>query len=348
MRTVLLALALLMAAPTAALADDTIATLGNSTPISAYGGRLLWSVRDSTGVYRLVSRAPDGTVDKLPIAARKVPFDADLGPGPDGATWAVYSRCAKDPAYSSGYPPPALYDTGRACDVYAFDFGTRDEHKIAGASINEATEFWPSIWRDQVAFGRVYDKKPGYPYIYVRRIGAGEHSRRMPGGQRKACQRNRDTGRVSCTDDRRSRPVALDLYGRRLAFMWTFAGFGEGRDTEIRMDTVGGGHRVVRHLDGGGSLTGVELDWPSFEAGRLYFAQSCWGDPGGCPGRYGLFSYRYSTSELTRADGPALTMSQARDGGRTYVLEDTGFGACLSDPGNSPTCRLVALDPAYG
>ncbi len=40
-------------------------------------------------------------------------------------------------------------------------------------------------------------------------------------------------------------------------------------------------------------------------------------------------------------------MSHDRDGGRTYVLRDAGFGACISDPGNDPTCELVALAPDY-
>ena len=56
---------------------------------------------------------------------------------------------------------------------------------------------------------------------------------------------------MSCTDERVSRPYALDLYGKRLAFGWTYAGRSEGLDTEIRLDTLGGGHARIAYQRGG-------------------------------------------------------------------------------------------------
>jgi len=64
-------------------AQDTpapVSTVAAPTPIAAYAGRLVWSEPDGAGSYRLVQRIADGPVQALPIAARKVPFDVDLGP----------------------------------------------------------------------------------------------------------------------------------------------------------------------------------------------------------------------------------------------------------------------------
>ncbi len=167
---------------------------------------------------------------------------------------------------------PALYHRGKGCDIFLYDFSTRLEEKIAGASVGQANETWPSIWRSEIAFQRNYDRKPDYPYLYVRTIGAGHRSRRQPGGQRKKCSRD-GRGRLYCSDDRLSHADALDLYGRRLAFKWFYAGLGEGPDSEIRLDALGGSHEVLQH-QGGGGLTQVDLDWPAFESGaRLLVAE---------------------------------------------------------------------------
>lgn len=252
-----------------------------------------------------------------------------------------------DPPLFVGYPPPELYDTAKGCDVYAFDFATGTERRVAEVSSPKGTEFWPTIWRDRVAFGRVYDDKRDYPYVYVRRLDSSAPSRRLPGGQRKTCERNRSTRRLSCTPPTHSRPVALDLYGDRLAFMWAYQGFAEGRDTEIRVDEIGADHRVVA-VQGGGGLSQSELGWPSFAAGSLYYAQTCFGD--GCTRDHNaLFRYRYSTRERSRADAAGTVVSHARDRGRTYVLRNEAFGtACASDSDQRPFCHLVALQPTYG
>jgi hypothetical protein len=167
----------------------------------------------------------------VPVAPRRVPFDVDLGPGPDGATVAVYSRCAQDPPAGSGFAP-TLYNRGRGCDLFLFDFATGAERRLANASSPTATEFFPTIWRDTLAFGRTYDNKRAFPYIYTRPVEGDATSTRQPGGARNACRRNPNTGRTSCSPNTVSRPMSLDLWGRRLAFAWTLSGFGEGLDTE--------------------------------------------------------------------------------------------------------------------
>jgi hypothetical protein len=336
MKHVLAALvgALVLAAPAAA---QDVAMLDRTSPIAAYGGRLLWSAFDpATQTYGLVTRV-GGATSAVPVGRRTVPFDADLGPGPDGAPVAVYSRCATEVAPGS---PGSLYGRGRGCDLYLYDFATSREMRIASASASDASEFWPTIWKGRLAFARTYDNKRDFPYIYTRPLTGSARSTRQPGGPRSGC--------ATC-NDRLSRPMALDLYGRRLAFAWQYVGTREGLDTDIRMDTIGGGHVRVSHQRGGG-LTQVQPDWPAFENGRLYWSIECFGDESGCPGRYGLRRYRISTGDVERAPGPRAVISHDRDQGTTWLLVDAQLGTdCMGDPAvPGGTCTLSGTQPAFG
>jgi hypothetical protein len=344
-----LAVAAALAPAGVARAQSTpVTTLDRPTPIAAFGGRLAWSALDrTTGRFTLLTRF-GGAIAPVPVPQRAVPFDVDLGPGPDGRTVAVYSRCAQEPPLGSGFAP-TLYNRGRGCDLFLFDFATGAERRLANASAPNASEFFPTIWRGTLAFGRTYDSKPDLPYIYTRPVEGTARSTRQPGGARNACARNRSTGRTSCSPATQSRPMSLELWGRRLAFAWTFAGFNEGLNTEIRLDTIGGGHTVLAHQNGGG-LTQVQLGWPAFENGRVYWSVSCFGDPGGCPGRFGLRRVRITTREPGSAPAPAATIAHERDAGTAYLLTDAVPGTdCLGDPEvPGGTCTLAALQPAFG
>lgn len=354
MKRVLISLAVLavsgpaVAVPSVAAAQEQpIARLDRTTPIAAFGGRLLWSTLDhASGNWSLVTRA-GGVTQVVPVPPRRVPFDADLGPGPDGAPVAVYSRCVRETTPGSGFAPP-LYNRGRGCDLYLYDFAAGTERRLANASAPNASEFFPTIWRGTVAFARVYDDKPDLPYVYTRSLAATQPSTRRPGGPRNVCTRDRATGRLSCTPRDVSRPMSLELYGTRLAFTWTYAGRGEGLDTEIRLDTIGGGHALVARQTGGG-LTQVAFGWPAFEAGRLFWAQACFGDPAGCPGRSGIFRWSITTRRTERADAPASVQSYDRDGGIDDVVVDNAPGTdCMGDPAvPGGTCTLEALTPSY-
>jgi hypothetical protein len=337
-RVVLLFLVGLAAATVAApaLAQD-VAMLDRTTPIAAYGGRLLWSRFDAaTGRWALMTSA-GGATAAVPVAERAVPFDADLGPGPDGAPVAVYSRCAREVTPSGSFGP-SLYGRGRGCDLYLFDFAAGAETRLAGASAAHASEVWPTVWRDHIAFARTYDADRDRSLIYVRPLTGRATSRRLPAGPLRGC--------ATC-DPALARPSALELYGRRLAFAWSYAGPEEGLETDIRLDTIGGGHVRVAHQPGGG-LTQVQPGWPAFEAGGLLWSVQCFGDPGGCPGTFGLRRYRIATGATESAPAPQVVPSYDRDGGVDWVLEDTQPGTqCLGDPPvPGGTCALRGLRSA--
>jgi hypothetical protein len=82
----------------------------------------------------------------------------------------------------------------------------------------------------------------------------------------------------------------------------------------------------------------------------MFWSLQCFGDPGGCPGRYGLFRHRIATGETERAPGPQSVLAHERDGATTYVLSDaTSAGFCAGDPPvPGGTCDLTASQPAFG
>jgi hypothetical protein len=328
-------------------ADQVIAAVDRPTPISAYGGGLLFSVRDpSTGMYRLTYTEPLRPPAPLPgVPERSVPFDADLGPGLHGRFLAVYSRCDEEPSFDplEGAGPPD-YTTGRGCDLYQYDFTAKKEKMLRNASGPEGSEVLPSVWKDRIAFARVYIGT-SRSYIYERARTAYGPSHRMPAG-------SPGTGKV------RAHPTGVELYGRRLALSWVYSGSrGLSLASQIRLDDTRTKQVTTVDDNQGGGLTTIERSSPEFNSAKLFYARLCRADPGGCPGRAGLVRYRYSTGDLLTApigryDLDIAVGNQSQDATTVYVLRDSaGFRACYDpEPGHrsdTPTCTIVATTPDY-
>jgi hypothetical protein len=245
-------------AASAAPAQDTpppVSSVAAPTPIAAYAGRLVWSEPDGTGSYRLVQRIGDGPVQALPIAARKVPFDVDLGPTSAGTVYAVYSRCHVDPTWSGTQQMPA-YEAGKGCDVYKLDLSSMTEVRYTKVNASDGSEYWPSYWKGRLAFARAYDDDPDQPYLYVKTISSSAPSARQPGGSRGSAA---------------STPLQIELYGTRLAFAWRYQADRDAPAYDLRMDTVGADHIRLDSTPGGG-LSSTVLGWPSFERAPLLAA----------------------------------------------------------------------------
>jgi hypothetical protein len=104
----------------------------NAGPLVAYGGTVAWwTGRAGDHTATLNVWRPGETAPRR-VELQASGWDLDLGPGPDGATWAVYSRCA-----SGG------------CRPYGYDLGTG---AIRGLGVGRGTH--PAIWRDRVALWR--------------------------------------------------------------------------------------------------------------------------------------------------------------------------------------------------
>jgi len=320
-----------------------IALVAAPTPISAYGGRVAWSAPIGGGRFALMTHTAGGTV-RVPVAPRRVPFDVDLGPTAGGHVAAVYSRCRRDPPPSGAGGTPALYERGRGCDVFEYDFATGRERLVAEASSPVASESWPAIWRTRLAFERTYDAHRRAPLLYIRTLGSRAPSRRLPTGPRRGCA-GTGAGARYCGDPLLSRATGLDLRGRRLAFSWTYGGPTEGLETEIRIDTLGARPRLVARQHGGG-LSHPVLEAPALDGAHVLWAMSCWGDPGGCLHRTALFREPLAGGRITRVAQRPWIQAVAAGGGTLYVLRDpTGTGMCEDDPPAGPRCRLETAAP---
>jgi hypothetical protein len=131
-------------------------------------------------------------------------FDPDTGTSHGGHQVIVYTRCAGV--------------SGKGCDIWFYNAGTRREHKVGGAASATCSEFAPSIWIGTIAFAR---SGPGTcPGLYVVRRG---HARRL---------------------DTRT-PAQTDVRGSRVAYLYTSAG--DTSRTSVRVRSIYGGksRRVV-------------------------------------------------------------------------------------------------------
>lgn len=352
--------------PTVASAASRLVTLPAATPIASYGGVSAWSTPGPDG-YRLTV-GTEATSRMLPVPPRSVPFDVDLGPDEQGKVAAVYSRCTSEPLqpadnggpqaprpvvdglpiFTSGGLP--AYTTGRGCDIYRVEVGGGPEQRLAGASTTQASETLPTIWRDEIAFARVYEQRDGMrdglqlnklPYLYERRLGGEGGSRRQPGDSRGS------SGAPG--------PISLDLYGRHLGLLWEYDGRGQTPNVRARVVSSGKGSDVVATV-GGGGMSRAWLTGTGFDAGRFLFGVECIGSQGGCSNA-GLHRkaarYRLSTGSLETAQlpGTALTAFSADDGyvnlldERPVVPPDRNSSATCSprDSGISTVCDLLRV-----
>src|SRR5205807_8617499 len=163
-----LALAALAAAlaPAAARADTTISTLPGPTAVRAWGGTAVLSLLDpASGRHRLATSRGGAAPQAIPgIAPAADPFDADIGPGPDGSAVIVYARCAK-----------------RACHLFRTTPAGGVETPVARATSRDGSETAPTVWRGRLAFARTYAR--GSSQVYVRPLDApaSVRSTRLPG-----------------------------------------------------------------------------------------------------------------------------------------------------------------------
>lgn len=324
---------------------DVIATVDRPTPVSAFGSQVVYSQRDpATGRYRLMEARAGAEPVVLPVAPRSVPFDADIGPGPNGSALVVYSRCEQEPARTdlAGLPE---YLTARGCDLHELNVASGHQRTITAANSPVASEVLPTVWRDRIAFARVYERKRDFPYLYVRSRTGTEPSRRLRGGLRAECQGS--GAQRTCTDNTRSGPTGLDLYGRRLGFGWAYQGDAEGLAHTLRVDDVtSSAHRRVDSF-GGGGLTEIDVGFPGFQDGRLYYGRLCRGDQTGCPGRAALVRARYTVADSgdrAPVGRSVIAVTRARDA--TIVLRDAPGRFC--EPNTpSPACEIAAIRPGY-
>jgi hypothetical protein len=276
---------LLIAAPPA-VADQTIANVTRPTPLSAFGGRILWSSYDAVSGRYFLTTYEGGTTARLRVASRAVPFDADLGPGPSGGVVAVYSRCGHGPERRPGFAGNALaqlpdWETGRGCDLYEYDFAARHEKRLVRASSRHTSEFLPTVSKSRIVFARVFEERRGLAgkraYLYERPLTGKGSTRRLPVGERS-------TGRFCSGKPIRCRPVlepgptVLDFQGKRLVMGWDSADE-LGPTSSAYLITLG--KRPTRKrifIAASGDIQGIEVVGTTLASGYAWSGVTLFGD----------------------------------------------------------------------
>ena len=209
--------------------------------LDAHGRHVIWSSLDpATDRYSLRALV-GGQVQTLPVATRPVPFDVDLGPGPDGEAVAVYSRCERDLDRGSAvFSRPA---GGVGCRLSVYSFATRTERRLPRAP-DATSEFSPALWKDRLVLFSQSGGVGSPISLRTRSLDGRTAGRRLPAGSR-----GRSAG-----------PVDIDLRGRRIAFTWQGVegapASDDGRSLDTRTEawtvTVGGRRKRLARVPADG------------------------------------------------------------------------------------------------
>src|SRR3954462_7502261 len=340
MRRICLAItaAALGALPAAANAQ-TVATPGAATGVKEFQGNVVFSQFDrTTSRYSLMVRRAGATApEAIPVASSGRPFDADIGPDPNGRPELIYQRCSAPPGVPTG------------CELFVFSLAdATGERPVRNANDPDHNDMNATLWRGRIAWVRDYGSgSTPNPIVYTKTLTAprSQPSRRLPGVPQ------RRTGDV---DPRVSGPTTgrtvqdLELWGENLALTVSYGCGGcSGIDqSELRLDDLGDGsaRRVAFQVVG---LSGQTLVGPSFFGGRLGWYKACLGDPAGCQqGQGGPFRYALTARTYQRSPSSVRVDGFADTGALLY--ETVGCTEDETDVASNANCRIdAAAPPAY-
>jgi hypothetical protein len=164
-----LSVAMMAAAAVDARAVTLIAPLAEETPVRAWAGIAVFSVGEAGGRYRLAVQQGNEPPRVLPgITASSYPFDANIGPGPNGSPLIVFARCARPPTrgpFSEAIP--------RHCALVQTSVAGSSETPIASAAGRDAHA--PAIWGNRLVFAQ--SARHGSDWIYIVPLQGGTHRR---------------------------------------------------------------------------------------------------------------------------------------------------------------------------
>jgi hypothetical protein len=329
------------------------------TAVSAWGGHVVWSAYDpAAGVYRLTDRSAAG-VRVLPVAARPVPFDADVGPDARGRPTVVYSRCRVE-----GVPfvRPGWYGTfrnGSGCDVFMFGLGGGGGERRPKGGVDTAreSETTPSIWRGRIAFARRAERgglRRHVPRLYVQARSGRPRLIHAIGGMIPCDPRHpaaTQCPRVEATS------LATDLSSRYLAFGWRVRGsstYGVGDITEIRLTRIGSDSSTLLASKDEGGAASDECSptplWPSIGRATVSWLESSGADACRFPVA-GILRRGLARPRFQRAALPGPYLSLAFDGPAAFALQPRGTRPDASVSNEVPqscnepqrSCELVTL-----
>ncbi len=169
---------------------------------------MVWSSYQSSQRRYVLMLRHGGRTRRLPVAPRRVPFDASVGPGPNGRPLVAFSVCRSEP--DAGGLPVLLpaYPTARGCELRALGLDARRSRPLARWS-RRTSWVLPVVWRDRIAAVGV---REGRPALYLGT--SSDPPRRVLG--RPATDGARETSRPG--------PTGISLRGTRIAYTWPYRG----------------------------------------------------------------------------------------------------------------------------
>jgi hypothetical protein len=288
----------LLASAAVAVASP-LAPVPADTPVSAYGGHVVWSEQNPDTTWSLVDWH-DGVRTTLPVPTREDAFDADVGPDAEGRPTVTYSRCPIDVTKPCSLRALTLSRPGAA------------ERRIPVPRTAGASDVRPSVWRDRLVFARringgfvpelmLYD-------FATHRLTTLRHGTVTRGG-------------ITNVDE-------VDLGAKTVAFSWRLMGtnvIGTGTGWELRAERLAD-RRMV--LAGSGYVSGAcggrRTLSPNATAGGVVFLSlmnHC-GTPEG------------TVTSATFASGGLLSRTEDVGGGTaTRIARDAATGATYAVAG---------------
>lgn len=334
--------ALLVVGPAAAQqvpAETVLDTVNASTPVSAYGGVAVWSSFDSASKSYRLRVYRDGRVSDVPVAPRRSPFDADVGPDRGGHPVIVYSRCRKDEPGGLNFNGLPEWAFARGCDVHRFRLTDGTDHVLAVARSTVRSEVTPSIWGRWLAYFAIGEPRHGRrsvaPRLYLADLLGSRRTRSFPGGGGKKL--DRFGGKLIDGPS----PTSLDLMGTTMLYGWSnleSCATGEGdsggepQAAQIWRQALGRRTRLANQCTGygvfGPFFAGTSARWIAPAADKsVTLASSVVGGAGPLP------AYAVGAA----IDGPNLIVARGSDTGPTQVVAIPWASSSSGSAGSSAT-----------
>ena len=318
--------------------------------LTAFGGYVVISRRAPTGRWALEAWH-EGSITKLDVPERSVPFDAEAGPSGNGTPTVVFSKCRRDPVKAGDWGHAA------GCRIYELALPHGSPRLVGRIFARHASDTTPAIWKNEIAFARL---EPGQraPTLY---LSGGGGLRRVGAGPTTCLGYSSNT---PC--DRRPKVLSwveqMSLGAGALAYQWrlpeAIPAFSSAI-AQIRVDPLlhgrqDGPAKVISDSIPGGACNGEDSGSPDVAAGLVLFVTHrsiCVGERiESSIGAYELAtrSYRY-----VKAD--PLAVAVAQDGPSTYWISlaegrnehSSDYYAESCEPALS-TCTLVGSETLTG
>jgi hypothetical protein len=175
--------------------------------LSSVDDTVAWTQQAADGSWQLVIDR-GGTLTTRRTGSNVL---GDLGRGPAGRPVRVFQRCAR-PVETSLY-----FHWRTGCDIHIQDLTTGRVKPVRGASSKNRIEFTPTVWGRHVVFGATPEfptRRTEQPRFYVVDLLS-----RHPRPHRILSPSSGVSG-PNCPRNCFSGPVAIDLRGSTLAYVW--------------------------------------------------------------------------------------------------------------------------------